>query len=156
MYLPITFRRHLRGRFEDRLEITFEDILLRQKFVIIRSLRAIVGNQADYDLLWSTKSYEPRVLPRNRVPESEVIPGPSPPAASKIEWVTRLPLAGIPRTISSILLTGSVRSVANVVNQLRRIVLPKILNTDTYGHFYKALIWIEEYRMRFVVRMLSV
>ena len=47
------------GRMDDRLEILFEDTALHVTFVIARVLKAIVGSQADYDLL------KPTSLPSN-------------------------------------------------------------------------------------------
>ncbi|KAI0316092.1 P-loop containing nucleoside triphosphate hydrolase protein [Amylostereum chailletii] len=141
--LHITFRQPVRGQFEDRMEITFEDTALRQKFVIIRLLKAVVGSQAEYDLLKPSKPYTPKKRTK-REPETNVVSG-IPPRGGNIKWVTTLPMAEIPKTISSILSTAG--SVSDIVAQLKRTVLPTVFNTETYSRFFKTLLWVEEHRM---------
>ncbi|KAI0316091.1 P-loop containing nucleoside triphosphate hydrolase protein [Amylostereum chailletii] len=141
--LSITFRQTLRGRFEDRLEITFHNATLKQSFVIVRTLKVIVGSQAEYDLLKPSKPYTPKKRTEREL-ESDVVPGVPPPAGNAtIKWVTKLPMAAIPKTISSVVSAGS---VSDTVAQLKRTVLPSVLNNETYGRFYKTLIWVEEIR----------
>ncbi|KAI0048937.1 P-loop containing nucleoside triphosphate hydrolase protein [Auriscalpium vulgare] len=141
--LGITLRHDHRGRFEDRLEITFEDTTLKQKFIIVRLLKATVGSKADYELLKPSRPYVPRQRTARQA-EVDVVPGPSAPALEAVKWVVSLPHAPIPQSISSVLFSGS---TSDVIRQLRRTVLPASLNKDTYGRHFKTLLWIEEGRM---------
>ncbi|KAI0062693.1 P-loop containing nucleoside triphosphate hydrolase protein [Artomyces pyxidatus] len=141
--LRVVFRQTLRGRFEDRLEISFDDLVLGQRFIIVRRLKVLVGSKADYELLQPSTPYIPRKRTK-RQPETDVIPGPPAPALETIRWAIPLTQAPIPRSISSVLFAGS---VSDIVSQLRRTVLPAAVNKETYGRYYKALLWVEENRM---------
>ena len=70
----VTFKPSYRGRFESRLEILFEDTQLSRTFVIVRQIRAIVGDVADHALLKPIAPYVPRKR-TSRQAEQEVIPG---------------------------------------------------------------------------------
>ncbi|ETW81078.1 hypothetical protein HETIRDRAFT_385786 [Heterobasidion irregulare TC 32-1] len=133
----------LRGRYEDWIEITFEDITLGHRFIFVRSLKAIVGSKADHESLKPIAPYVPQEA-RKRAPETDVLPGDPPPATNAIKWVASLPKAPIPASISSILSTGS---VSDMIMKLKRIVLPESLNLDSYSVHFKSLIWVEENRM---------
>lgn len=151
---PVTgkaeFRQSHNGRYEDRVEIIFEDEQLDRQFVIVRPLRAIVGSQADHDLLRPTAPFVPRKR-RTREPETEVLPGVLPPALKAIPYVVKLPQAGIPKNLSETLSTGS---STDIIGRVRRIFLPKTWDCTTYSRHFKNLIWIEEYRMESVVRLI--
>lgn len=130
------------GRYEDRLELTFEDIQLRKTFLISRPVRAIVGNQQDHEQLKAKAPYIPR--PRTeRKKERSITEGEEPPSLKIIPYVDRLPKAPIPQNLLSIL---SERSTKDIVDGLRRAYLPTELNADTYARYFKTLIWIEEHR----------
>lgn len=132
------------GRYEDRLEILFEDSSLGyQRFVIVRPLKAIVGNKADYELL---KAYAPFV-PRKRIvrePETQVLEGVLPPTLKAIPYVVALCRADIPKPLAVSLSTGPMQEV---VSRIRRVFLPRIWDSNTYGRHFKNLLWVEEYRM---------
>lgn len=72
--VALKFRPSYRGRFEDRLEIVLEDAQLRRTFIIIRQLKAIVGEREDHALLKPIAPYTPRRRSKRQV-ETEVIPG---------------------------------------------------------------------------------
>jgi helicase MOV-10 len=137
------FRQSHNGRYEDRVEIIFEDAKLGQRFVIVRPLRAIVGSQADHDLLRPKAPFVPRKRTA-REPEKEILPGVLPPALNAIPYVVKLSLADIPKNLSETLSTGS---SSDVIGRVRRIFLPRAWDHTTYGRHFKNLIWIEEHRM---------
>ncbi|KAA1476102.1 P-loop containing nucleoside triphosphate hydrolase protein [Dentipellis sp. KUC8613] len=131
------------GRWEDRLEVTLEDTLLGQRFTIVRSVRARIGSKSDYEALKPSAPYKPR--PRgNRPQEKDVVEGIAPPALDAVRYVLSLPRAEIPKQIASIISTGS---VDKIVDQLKRTVLPPALTSESYGRFFKILLWVEEHRM---------
>jgi helicase MOV-10 len=144
--LVVTLKQPLRGQFADRLEISFENTTLRQRFVIARHIKAIVGNRAEYELLRPRAPYVAQHR-APREPESDVVAGPPPPATSTVAWVVKLTKAPIPTTLAAILSSGSVR---DNLEELRRTVLPAVLDCDTYGSYWKTVIWIEEQRMECV------
>jgi helicase MOV-10 len=144
--LTVSFNLPYGGRYEDRLELVFEDIQLRKRFLISRSLRAIVGSKVDHELLKPKAQYVPRTR-LTRQPETNVIEGILPPALNAIPWKVALPHANIPQQVSSILSKGS---LADVIKHVRNVLLPKAFNSDNYARHFKNLLWIEEFRMECV------
>jgi len=142
--LKITFQQPHIGRYEDRLELLFEDTQLKKQFIISRTLKAIVGNKTDHEALKPKSPYIPR--PRTtRQPEKKIVEGVAPPALDAIPYVGRLPRAEIPKPLLSVL-SGS-ETVAQQIAHIRRVFIPQILNSDTYGRHFKHLLWIEEFKM---------
>lgn len=134
------------GRYEDRLEILLEDERLRQRFVIVRPVRAIIGSKEDHELLKPKAPF----VPRERIvrePETEILKGVFPLALKAVPYVVPLLHADIPKHLSSSLSKGS---TADVISSIRRIFLPKVWDSSTYGQHFKTLLWIEEHRMEFV------
>ncbi|KAH9948069.1 P-loop containing nucleoside triphosphate hydrolase protein [Amylocystis lapponica] len=141
--IQIDFKQAYRGLYEDRAELIFEDLSVRQRFVIVRCLRATVGSRAEHEKLKPKSPY----IPRKRMPreaELDVIPGIPPPASGAIPYVVRLPRAEIPKSISSVLSQGK---ISQMISQFRQGILPSSINSQTYGRHFKALLWAEEHRM---------
>lgn len=134
------------GRYEDRLEVTLEDERLQQRFVIVRPLRAIIGDREDHALLKPKAPFVPRELAA-REPETEVFKGVLPPSLKAIPYVVTLPWAEIPRNLAASLWTGS---LSEVIGRVRRGFLPPTWDSHTYGRHFKSLLWVEEYRMECV------
>lgn len=139
----ITVRQEHIGRYEDRLEIIFEDMQLKKQFIITRTLEVTIGSKADHDLLKPIAPYKPRKR-TNRQPEIEVVEGVLPPSLKAVPYVVPLPHAQIPDGLSNSLSTGS---TSEIIGRIRRVHLPHTLDSETYGRHFKALLWIEEFRM---------
>jgi helicase MOV-10 len=139
----VKFNQRHRGRYEDRVDIILEDVSIRQRFVITRSLRVTVGNKEDHELLKPRAPYVPRKRTR-REPETEILPGVEPASLRAIPWVVPLPHADIPKNLSSILSQGS---FTQVIGTVRRVLLPQALSSATYNRHFQSLLWIEEHRM---------
>jgi len=58
--LIVAFQQPHIGRYEDRLELLFEDTQLRKRFGISRTLKAIVGDKATHEALKPKSPYIPR------------------------------------------------------------------------------------------------
>ncbi|KAK7684935.1 hypothetical protein QCA50_011770 [Cerrena zonata] len=143
--IDISFKQQYLGRYEDRLEIVFEDLSLNSSFVIVRPLSAIVGNKEDHENLKPRAPYQPRKR-GSRDPETSVIAGPPPPATKTVKWVTRLLPFDIPKNIASILLEGD--PPAETAGNLQLTILPPHLNVNTYARHFQTLLWVEEFRMQ--------
>jgi len=135
-----------RGRYQDRVEFIFDNVSLGQTFTIGRPVQAVVGVAAELEILRPTAPYEPP-KPRVREPEGQVIEGERPSALAKINWVVTLPEAGVPDYIPSALERG-VRT--EQIQRVQRILLPRVLNEETYGKHWKTLLWVEEFQMKSV------
>lgn len=138
----MTFKHSFLGHYEDRLEIVFEDVRLRARFIIVRPLRAIIGNAAAYNALKPIAPYIPRKR-TERDTEEEIIPGEVPDALQVIPWVVPLPKADIPKGMSQALASGT---ISELVNTVRGSYLPSVFNLNTYSRHFKTLIWVEEHR----------
>ncbi|KAJ7323066.1 P-loop containing nucleoside triphosphate hydrolase protein [Mycena albidolilacea] len=139
----VTLRQNHNGRAEDRLEILFEDLQLRKRFIIARILRVIVGNRSDHETLRPVAPYKPRKRTA-RQPETDVVEGIHPPSLKAVPYVVALPKALIPANLASALSTGSTKSI---VDKIRSLFLPSVLDSDTYARHFKTLVWSEEFRM---------
>ncbi|TEB29940.1 P-loop containing nucleoside triphosphate hydrolase protein, partial [Coprinellus micaceus] len=125
------FNKRSIGRYEDRIEFTFEDKHLKKRFAITRPLRVIVGNETDHEALKPTSPYvDPRS--RNRASRHEpskvgVVLGVPPPSLHAVKY-------------------GPV-SLKQQIDDIQRMFLPPDLTSVTYARHFKHLLWIEEYRM---------
>nr|GAT48863.1 RNA helicase [Mycena chlorophos] len=139
----VTFRQSFPGRVEDRLELVFEDKNLKKRFVIVRVLSAHVGNRADHAALRPTAPFvsHKRV---QRKPEQEVIEGVLPEALRAIPYVGKLPKAGIPANLASVLGSPDTKSV---IETIKGTYLPPVFDSKGYGRQFKNLLWVEEHRM---------
>ena len=151
MNKPLTFEvalmeKHI-GRYEDRAEFLFEDTQLNKQFLITRSLRAIIGDSAEHQALAPKTPYVPRER-TTRKPIRDVVEGIRPPALRSIPSVGKLPMATIPSNLSAILSSPSV--AAKVAPMIKGRFMPCTLDVDTYGRWYKQLLWTEEYQAKYV------
>ncbi|KAI3612884.1 rna helicase [Moniliophthora roreri] len=133
------------GRHEDRLELVFEDLQLKKRFIIARTLRVIVGSKDDHNNLRPKVPYVPRKRSAiNRQPEYEVVEGEMPPSTKAIPYIGALPQSKIPGFLERSLGNGNVKEV---VDHLQKVYLPRVLNGETYGKHFKHLLWAEEFQM---------
>lgn len=140
--VQVTFKQNYIGRYEDRIEMLFEDVQLDKRFIISKPLTAIVGSKADHEALKPIIPYT--VQPRTtREPELKVVEGVHPPSSKAIPYIGRLPLALIPSHLLSTLSSGT---TGEIIARIRRAYLPRQFNSETYAKFFKHLLWIEEYR----------
>ncbi|KAH9887301.1 P-loop containing nucleoside triphosphate hydrolase protein [Cubamyces lactineus] len=139
----VRFSQQHRGRYDGRLEITLKDTITQRTFVILRQLRAVVGNPADHQFLRPTAPY----VRRGRAPwkqGGDVVDGERPPALDAVKWVKKLPPSRIPGPLAAIIANGSMR---DIITQIRAQFLPPTLHADTHGTYFRVLLWIEEARM---------
>ncbi|KIJ29274.1 hypothetical protein M422DRAFT_188705 [Sphaerobolus stellatus SS14] len=131
------------GRFHDRLEVVLFDATLSERFAITRPITAVVGNQADWDLLKPTAPYKQKRKSKQE-PETAVVRGIKPPQIADIEWTVDLPQSLIPRSLEALLETASVKTT---VEMLKRTWIPRQLTPETYGQHFKVLLHVEEAQM---------
>ena len=144
--VTLSFSQEHLGIYDDRVELIFQDTRLRQKFVIARSVRAIVASP-DYKDLQPKTPFVPRKR-TSRDREVVVVPGDPPPALGAVRYVVPLPHNRIPPYMTKIL--SSSGSLAATIRQFRGSILPGTLQDTTYGRHFKALLWAEEYRSEWV------
>jgi helicase MOV-10 len=144
--LTVTFRQSHIGRYNDRVDIVFLDIQRRQRFIVSRTLHAVIGSKADHDLLKPVAPYAPRPRTKREI-ETEVVPGERPESMNAVPWVVRLLQAKIPKRLFSTL-SGS--SSSDMMGMLRQGYIPSTLTHKNYGNSFQALLWVEEFQMEYV------
>ncbi|KAF9441766.1 RNA helicase [Macrolepiota fuliginosa MF-IS2] len=143
--ITIKFARRDIGRYQDRLELEFQDLQTKKRFIISRTVHAIVGDPGLRNQLKAKIPYAPR-LPGQREPETNIVEGIKPPSLKAISYVAPLPHAEIPPRLLSILNKPSSSSQQNI-RTVQSTFLPKMLDSDSHGKHFKILMWIEEHRM---------
>jgi len=135
------------GRSEDRLEMILEDMQMKKHIMIARSLRVTVGSKADHEFLKSKAPYVPRQR-TERPPESNVVQGEPAPALNAIPYKGRLTLVLIPKYLTEQLETGAAK---DIIQNLKSLYLPAVVNNQTYSRHFKHLLWAEEVQMEWVL-----
>lgn len=146
------FRQSRIGRYEERVEFIFQDTQLQKRFIISRTLKAIVGNKADHEALRPVIPYVARKR-GNRQREDKVVEGVAPPSLKAIPYVGKLPMAPVPLPLMN-LLRGPGR-VEEKIDDVKTMFIPRQLNVETYGRHFKHLLWIEEIKMEYVVFLID-
>jgi helicase MOV-10 len=141
--LNIGFKQPYVGRYQDRLELLFEDTKSKKNFIITRALKAIVGNKGEHEELQPKTPYIPRSTSK-RSPILKVVEGIKPPSSSVIPYVDRLPKAHIPTPLEKVLTSKD--AVAKMTARIKSVFIPKVFNSRSHGQHFKHLLWIEEFR----------
>lgn len=144
--LSVTFKAKHNGRYDDRLELVFQNTTSNKKFMIARTYRAAVGNRTNHVVLRPSAPYEP-YDPLLRAPIRVLIPAIPLPALNLIPWRGRLPLNPIPDLLRRIL-TSNAQS--RIDSDVQKHYMPGVLNEETHTKHFKALLWCEEFAMEYV------
>jgi helicase MOV-10 len=147
-HVNLTFKSTFIGRYEDRLELTFEDTQTKTRFMISRPFKVVVGNKEVHEALRPKTPYTPR-LKTARAKVTKVVDGvPPAPRKKRIPYVGHLPEASIPDTLLAIL--DGPESIRNQVEQIRSAHLPSEFSSSTYAKTFKTLLWVEEHKAKYV------
>ncbi|KAI0824891.1 P-loop containing nucleoside triphosphate hydrolase protein [Trametes gibbosa] len=141
-----------RGRCDGRLEVHFKNSTTQATFIVIRQLRAIVGDAANHQLLQPAAPY----VRRGRAPWKHggaILDGNRPPALGDVVWVKKLPPSLIPSDLNTILGKGATRETINAV---RTRFLPGTLGSLSHGQHFRVLLWTEEFRLVEDLRMYDI
>ncbi|KAI0634733.1 P-loop containing nucleoside triphosphate hydrolase protein [Trametes polyzona] len=144
----VTFRHRQRGRFQGRLELTFQDATKRTS-IVVRQLRAVVGNREDRELLRAAAPFVQR-RPARWENNTSVVTGDPPPVMGAIKWVKPLLPFNVPLPLSLALSDGSSRDAIRVI---RNDHLPSVVDPRSHGRYFQVLLWIEEHRLREDLRL---
>ncbi|CAG7847798.1 Probable RNA helicase SDE3; AltName: Full=Silencing defective protein 3 [Serendipita indica DSM 11827] len=130
------------GRFQDRLELVFLDVVDRKKFAIVKPLLVIVGSQEDYDLLKPIAPYVPAAR-RKRETVQELVESTPPPAISRIQWTVRLLEYELQKGLKTILDTPSKEEKMRL---LKSGFIPRTFSPQTHARLFHILLYIEEHQ----------
>ena len=138
------FKQPYIGRYQDRLELIFEDQQLKKKFIITRALKATVGKKDEHEALQPISPFNPRSMSK-RIPILKIVEGIKPPSNSAIPYVRKLPKANIPTRLEETILSSK-DSVAKLTARVKSVFMPQEFDSKSYGQHFKYLLWIEEIR----------
>jgi helicase MOV-10 len=144
----ITARQRFNGRSSDILRLLFIDNNSKQKFIITRELRIIVGSKADHENLKASVPYQPVKRGVQHAPVKEVVEGIKPSSFFSIPYRTHLPYAEMPKDLASDL-GDSTLQTQDLIQRVKNKHLPSTFNQETYGAYFghfKTLLWVEEKR----------
>jgi len=145
--LRVSFKQGYPGRYEDRLEFSFQDTILKQRFIITRTLKAIVG---DKELFHELTPKSPYIPPQQGAKKEigEFIGGVKPAALKAVQYKVKLQEAAIPKHLHDLL--SSPEPIVRITKQIKDIFFPVPLSNFNYGIFFKRLLWVEEMKMEYV------
>ena len=130
-----------RGRFQDRLELTFYDPAHTKRFAITRRVSVIVGNREDYEAIKPTAPYiHKHKKVRDKV--GSIDEGPKPPAIAGIEWKVKLSPYDINKNLERYLNMDDWKERMKCI----RSMLPRELTCETYARQFHTLLHIEEHK----------
>ena len=109
----------------------------------MRAVRAIIGDEADRELLRATTPH----VSKKRVPwknGQKYFPGRRPPALDAVPWVRKLKPYLIPAALA---LSLRETQQDELTEAIRTKHLPTVLDASTHGQHFKVMLWVEEWRM---------
>ncbi|KAG8956455.1 hypothetical protein FRC03_010833 [Tulasnella sp. 419] len=121
----------IRRRYQDRVELVFENIKVRQRFIITRLVTAIVGTQKDVHLFGPPIQHSYPIHSMLKPPEND----------DEESADSRELFAHIPRFVRDALEDGSDQ---DKIERVKRSILPPKLNADSHRMHWKTILWIEE------------
>jgi helicase MOV-10 len=136
------------GHFSTYVEFSFEDPVQDRYFIILRSIKAVLGNQAEYDAIRPTAQYEGRQRRRHEnISDSQVVPGERPADLSRHPYGTKLKQYQIPIDLEDALNNGP-QDLDAVMKRLPAKYNSTVLNKKTHISILKTQLWVEEYKAK--------
>jgi helicase MOV-10 len=131
-----------RGRFQDQLELMFEDSRTGIRFAIVKPLMCIVGDDEDYELLCPIAPYVPKARVQ-REPVNEYVLGERPRVLSSMEWKVPLEEYKIPVPLRRALeLTRERERLQTIRDQY----MPRTFDASTHSFHFSRLLHVEEHQ----------
>ena len=143
--ITLNFHSSDRGRFQDRLELSFYDSAHAKRFAITRTLLCIVGNRNDYEAIKPSAPYKPRYK-KAKVDVGTIDEGIKPPSIADIKWEVVLKLYDVSKELERIL---------NMQDRKARIksvqdYMPREFTCETYARQFHTLLHIDEHKAAYV------
>ncbi|KAI9508245.1 RNA helicase [Russula earlei] len=142
------------GRYQDTLEIRFACISNGKQFSVTRTIKATIGDAADYALLLPSAPFVPRRR-ANRKEISRFVAGVPPPRLLAIAWTSKLGKYRIPKIYQPILSIPPNRSESteDIVPIQIRSLFPNPLKLANHCDVFCKLLWLEEIVMEDALRV---
>ncbi|TFK28518.1 RNA helicase [Coprinopsis marcescibilis] len=143
--IQYNFQRHFLGRYGDHIEMIFQNVHSKERFMIRRRVDAIVGDEDEHDKLKASAPYVQQAKPE-RQPETCVVEGVPPPSLKNRDYqvtISRLPQAPVPHYIAAIPPGATFRQQLAQVQTFH----PTYFDINTYTTHFRNLLWFEELMM---------
>jgi helicase MOV-10 len=141
------------GRSTEILRFIFSDKKSGEKFIITRELQIIVGSKIDHESLKSSIPYKPLKRGVRHAPVKVVVKGIKPSSFVSIPYRGNLPRADIPQDLAADLEDVSLQGL-DLIQRVKAKHLPPVFDRETYGVYFKTLLWAEEKRQERVFYVL--
>jgi hypothetical protein len=135
------------GHYSANLEIQFENTTRLRRFIIMRTVTAVVvGDQADHDALAPIAPFErPTRRAYRRLPFGSMVPGERLGAFVRHPYKIKLGLYPIPQELIGALESGS-GDVGAILARLPPAFRPAALNRSNYVKRLDTQLWVEEHQ----------
>lgn len=144
--IHIKFHPTSAGLFEDNLEITFLDTVLKKSFIIVRSIAGTLGSRSDHEALKPSAPYTRRQRTHVNKPRF-IVPAGRPPAWSATEFRVPLGEYKAPKDVIEAAY-GEDGKPSMSTQEFRERFMPVEFNLKTYWRAFGIPLFIEEEKMR--------
>ncbi|KAJ7430120.1 P-loop containing nucleoside triphosphate hydrolase protein [Mycena galericulata] len=153
--LSAKFHPSFEGECEDVLELIFLESSTKERFLITRKLRAVVGSEDDHEQIKPKSAYARRKLAPFQF-NGPIIRSLRPPTWGPVKWVSHLPEFKPPKDLIQAafgLPSHPTRSSTKAVLQNVKRFLPSTFMVNTYREKFQVLLYIEDEQKRLDLEM---
>ncbi|KAJ7474539.1 P-loop containing nucleoside triphosphate hydrolase protein [Mycena galericulata] len=150
--LSAKFHPSFEGEYEDVLELIFLESSTKERFLITRKLRAVVGSEDDHEQIKPKSAYARRKLAPFQF-NGPIIRSLRPPTWGPIKWASHLQEFKPPKDLIQAAFGPHPRSSAKALLQGVKRFLPSAFTANTYREQFQVLLYIEDEQMRLDLEM---
>ncbi|KAJ7434430.1 P-loop containing nucleoside triphosphate hydrolase protein [Mycena galericulata] len=153
--LSAKFHPSFEGECEDVLELIFLESSTKERFLITRKLRAVVGSEDDHEQIKPKSAYARRKLAPFQF-NGPIIRSLRPPTWGPVKWVSHLPEFKPPKDLIQAAFgppSHPTRSSTKAVLQNVKRFLPSTFTVNTYREKFQVLLYIEDEQKRLDLEM---
>ncbi|KAJ7199232.1 P-loop containing nucleoside triphosphate hydrolase protein [Mycena pura] len=149
--LSVRFHPSFDGEYDDVLELIFLDTSRRERFLVTRTLHAVVGSKADYEQLKPKSAYTRRFRPAPFQFDGPIIRSLRPPTWGPVKWTSKLLEYKTPEKLINTVF-GSDEKTRTVLQRAKQF-LPSTFTVNTYSSHFQVLLYIEHEQLRMDLEM---
>ncbi|KAJ7636868.1 P-loop containing nucleoside triphosphate hydrolase protein [Roridomyces roridus] len=146
----------IEGEYDDVLELIFLETATKERFLITRTLHAVVGSPEDHEQIKPKAAYARRKqgAPQNQS-TGPIIRSLRPPTWGPVKWTSRLGEFKPPPALIQAAFPQHARVNTKAILGNVRDFLPSSFTINTYGEHFQTMLYIEDEQMRQDLEMYS-